>query len=79
MMKKRRQFILNLLSEKLNLKIIKICLILDDCMYNEKTKKTLLRLAWLRDYKNIQIRIYFKKVTGGLLVYYSIEPKKKKN
>ena len=45
----------------------------------EKTRKTLLRLKWLRVYKSKLIRRFFpKKVTGGLFDYYCIVPKEKK-
>ena len=56
--------------------MMKMQLTLDDQMYKEKMKKSLIRLTWSRDYKSKLVNIL--KVTEGLLDYYIIVPKNKK-
>ena len=53
-------------------------LTLDNQMYKEKTRKTLLRLTWLKAYKSkLMKKFYPKKVTRGLLDDNAFVPNEK--
>ena len=59
--KRKRQQGYSLLYKKLNIKIKKMLLTLNGRIYEEKMRKILLRLTWLRVYKSKLMKKFFPK------------------
>ena len=74
MKKRRSEFILSLLSKTLILEIMTMLLTLDNWMH-KKTMKTKQRLTLMIACKDMLMRKFSKKVTGGLFDNYGIVPK----